>query len=183
MFNGEIYNFRELRRELEGRGRVFRSQRRHRGRAGGVRAWGEQAFQRLEGMWAIVIVDLRRRRLVGSRDRFGIKPLYWSSDGTRLFLASEIKQLVDARAGGRDANAPLVTAHTSRKPATLAWRRRFSTAFGRSRPASWFEVPLDGDDDSPDRFHRYWDLAEFRCPDPRHPPQSYPDAVAQSPHR
>ena len=59
--------------------------------------WGERCFDRLDGMWGIAILDLRRNRLVVSRDRFGIKPVYWKidSDGAMLF-ASEIKQILAA---------------------------------------------------------------------------------------
>src|SRR5262249_5355699 len=88
VYNGEIYNFRELRRELESLGRTFRSACDPEVVLAAYEAWGEQAFRRLDGMWALVIVDLRRRRLIGSRDRFGIKPLYWASDGRRLLVAS-----------------------------------------------------------------------------------------------
>jgi asparagine synthase (glutamine-hydrolysing) len=66
VFNGEIYNFRELRRELESRGRSFRSACDTEVVLAAYEAWGYQAFDRLDGMWALVIVDLRRRRLVGS---------------------------------------------------------------------------------------------------------------------
>ena len=95
-FNGEIYNFRELRRELEARGRRFRSSGDTEVALAAYETWGEGCFERFEGMWAVVIVDLRRRRLVASRDRFGIKPLHWAVRGERLFLASEVKQVLRA---------------------------------------------------------------------------------------
>ena len=63
-FNGEIYNFRELRRELEGKGRVFHTSGDTEVVLAAFEEWGERAFARLDGMWAIVILDLHRNRLV-----------------------------------------------------------------------------------------------------------------------
>lgn len=94
VFNGEIYNWRELRRELEAGGAVFTSDHSdtevllH-----GYRAWGEAMVQRLNGMWAFVLYDRRRRRLFCSRDRFGKKPLYYHLAGDRFVFASELGAL------------------------------------------------------------------------------------------
>jgi asparagine synthase (glutamine-hydrolysing) len=176
VFNGEIYNFRELRRELESRGRVFRSACDTEVALAAYEAWGEGAFERLDGMWAIVIVDLRQRRLVGSRDRFGIKPLYWSTDGSRLALASEIKQLVGMFGTAPRPNAPLIKGYLNgtRYPCL---EETFFEGIRSVPPASWFEVPLDGVAAIEIQFHRYWDLADFYCPDPDRSPQTYPEAV------
>jgi asparagine synthase (glutamine-hydrolysing) len=177
VFNGEIYNFRELRRELEGLGRAFRSSCDTEVALAAYEMWGEHAFRRLEGMWAIVIVDLRQRRLIGSRDRFGIKPLYWSSAGPRLFLASEIKQLVGLGGQPGQPNAPLIQMYLrgTRYPCL---EETFFEGIRSVPPASWFEVPLNGEAVRPIEFHPYWDLSDFHCPDPGHPAQSYPEAVA-----
>jgi asparagine synthase (glutamine-hydrolysing) len=95
VFNGEIYNHRELRAALEARGHVFRSDHSdtevllH-----GYREWGEDLAPRLNGMWAFAVYDRRRRRLFLSRDRFGQKPLYWSHAGGTFAFASELSALV-----------------------------------------------------------------------------------------
>ena len=97
VFNGEIYNFLELRAELEGRGHAFRS---HSDTEVILRAyleWGERCVERLAGMFAFAIWDARSRRLFLARDRVGKKPLYLWRDGTRIAFASELKAL---RAGG-----------------------------------------------------------------------------------
>src|SRR5262249_2659669 len=100
VFNGEIYNFLALRSELEAKGHVFRSHGDTEVILAAFEEWGEDCFARLDGMWAIVILDLRRNRLLVSRDRFGIKPLYWSIDESgALLLASEIKQMAAASDG------------------------------------------------------------------------------------
>lgn len=94
VFNGEIYNYRELRKELQGAGHQFATDTDTEVLLSAYGAWGVGALERLEGMWAFAIVDFRRRLLVLSRDRFGIKPLYWHRTGSRVAFSSEIKSLL-----------------------------------------------------------------------------------------
>lgn len=93
-FNGEIYNYRSLRDELEARGHHFET----RGDTEVVlrlyQELGEDAVQRLEGMFAFAIWDPRRERLFLARDRFGQKPLFYFLDGERFVFASEIKAIL-----------------------------------------------------------------------------------------
>jgi asparagine synthase (glutamine-hydrolysing) len=91
LHNGEVYNYRELRTELEGHGHTFRSATDTEVILRAYVEWGERCVERFNGMWAIVIWDARRRRLFCSRDRFGIKPFYYRWDGSRLAFASEPK--------------------------------------------------------------------------------------------
>lgn len=93
-WNGEIYNYRELRRELEDLGAVFRSRSDTEVILLGWRQWGLEVLDRLDGMFAIALVDTTRGQLVLARDRFGEKPLVWAvADGTVLF-GSQIKALL-----------------------------------------------------------------------------------------
>jgi asparagine synthase (glutamine-hydrolysing) len=93
--NGEIYNFREIQRELEQHGHRFRS--RHSDIEVLVHAyeqWGEGFLTRLRGMFALALWDGRTRTLIAARDRAGEKPLYWTQTADGLRLASEVKALL-----------------------------------------------------------------------------------------
>ena len=91
--NGEIYNYRELRRELEDFGHRFMSQTDTEVIIVAFHQWGARCLERFNGMFAFVVYDREQQRIFAARDRYGVKPLYWwrAPDGT-LALASEIKQ-------------------------------------------------------------------------------------------
>ena len=91
--NGEIYNYKELRPELEALGHRFRSQSDSEVILHAYEAWGAECLQRFNGMWAFALWDRRRRCLFAARDRFGVKPFYYRYDGQRFRFASEIKAL------------------------------------------------------------------------------------------
>lgn len=93
-FNGEIYNFMELRRELECRGVVFHSRTDTEVVLRAYDAYGDQCVERLRGMFAFAIWDERERRCLLARDRFGIKPLYYSAATGRLIFASELRAVM-----------------------------------------------------------------------------------------
>src|SRR5690606_24319037 len=81
VYNGEIYNFPELRRELEGRSHVFRTRSDTEVILHAYLAWGEACLERLNGMFAFAIWDGRSQRLLLARDRVGKKPLYFHRNG------------------------------------------------------------------------------------------------------
>jgi asparagine synthase (glutamine-hydrolysing) len=92
--NGEIYNFLELREELRSLGHVFRSDGDTEIILRAYEQWGEACVERFVGMWAFALYDAAEQRLVLSRDRLGIKPIYLQQTPRRLVFASEIKALV-----------------------------------------------------------------------------------------
>ena len=87
--NGEIYNYRELRRELEASGHRFHSATDTEVILRAYAEWGEACVERFNGMWAFALWDEARQQLFCSRDRFGIKPFYYRMDGPRFAFASE----------------------------------------------------------------------------------------------
>src|SRR6266852_2014187 len=92
--NGEIYNHLELRKLLEAAGHEFTTQSDTEVLAHGYEEWGESMVERLNGMFAFAVLDLRRGRVLLARDRMGIKPLHYAVDGRRLVFASELKALL-----------------------------------------------------------------------------------------
>ncbi len=94
VFNGEIYNFRELRRELEAAGAEFRSHSDTEVILAAYRVWGESFLTRLGGMFALAIWDAPRKRLLLARDPMGIKPLYYHQSNQTFLFASEIRTLL-----------------------------------------------------------------------------------------
>ncbi len=94
VFNGEVYNYIELRAELSALGHRFRSDGDTEVVLAAYRQWGQACLERFNGMWAFAIWDARERQIFLARDRFGIKPLYYTWDGRTFAFASEIKSLV-----------------------------------------------------------------------------------------
>jgi asparagine synthase (glutamine-hydrolysing) len=93
VFNGEIYDYRDLRQELIGRGHRFRTSSDTETILHTYEEWGTEGFARLRGMFAFAIWDARRNEVTVARDRFGKKPLYYAETEDGLYLASELKAL------------------------------------------------------------------------------------------
>lgn len=111
-FNGEIYNFRELRVELEGKGHTFRSHTDTEVIIHGYEQWGHSGcLQRLRGMFAFALWDGGRNRLVVARDRLGIKPLYYWRGSRALVVASELKAILRHPKAPRAADRTALLEH------------------------------------------------------------------------
>src|SRR5919106_1349837 len=93
--NGELYNFLDLRPELEARGHTFRTKSDSEVILHAYEEWGAEALRRLNGMFAFAIWDQKARTLFVARDRIGEKPLYYFLDDRRLVFASEIKAILE----------------------------------------------------------------------------------------
>lgn len=158
VYNGEIYNYRELRRDLQTRGHTFRSD------SDGevlVHLWeelGEGFLEGVNGMFGLAIHDTRRRRVVLARDRLGIKPLYFAITPDHVVFGSEIKAILASGLVGRDLNFDSLREFLSWEyvpaPGTLF------KGIGKLEPGQILEI-------TPEsvllEFHSYWELPP---PDP-----------------
>jgi asparagine synthase (glutamine-hydrolysing) len=155
VFNGEIYNYLELRQELAREGCTFRSQSDTEVLLQALRCWGPSALRRLVGMFALAVLDRQQRILFLARDFFGIKPLYYVQTAQTFAFASEIKVLLELP-GVRRAVDPqrlyeyLLFGRTDHGGNTLL-------SDVRQLPAGCFlEVPLDRP--AAGQPSRYWTL-------------------------
>ena len=105
-FNGEVYNFRELRERLEQCGHQFRSASDTEVVIEAYREWGDGCLQQMNGMFAMALYDVRKRRLLLARDRAGEKPLFYYHDQGRLMFGSELKALMADPAFPRRVDRP-----------------------------------------------------------------------------
>lgn len=96
VFNGEIFNYVELRAELESVGHRFRTRSDTEVIVHAYEAWGDQAFERMNGQWAVALWDAKAGKLVLSRDRLGVRPLYLAEHDGRLYFGSEVKAIFAA---------------------------------------------------------------------------------------
>jgi asparagine synthase (glutamine-hydrolysing) len=147
--NGEIYNFRELRRELQARGHRFSTESDSEVVLHGYAQWGARFVEHLNGMFGFAIWDARRQTLLVGRDRLGIKPMYWLDDGRRLAFASEAKSLLELPGVTREVDPEALAAYLELGyvPAPLAMFRGI-----RKLPiASILEVTPEGVS-----VHSYW---------------------------
>jgi asparagine synthase (glutamine-hydrolysing) len=158
-FNGEIYNFAELRGDLEAHGHRFRTTSDTEVILAAYEQWGEAAVGRLRGMFAFAIWDGRQRRLLLARDRVGIKPLVYAWDGRRLLFASEVKALLSDPGLARDVDWPALGEYLAYLYVPAP--RTIFRAIRKLPPACILSLDLGGGEP---QVRRYWDL-EFR-PDP-----------------
>src|SRR5215471_1159880 len=104
VFNGEIYNFAELRQDLEKQGHTFRTHSDTEVIVHSYEQYGENCVQRMRGMFAFAIWDQRNRKLLIARDRLGKKPLFYTITGERLIFGSELKVVLQMPEVGRQIN-------------------------------------------------------------------------------
>jgi asparagine synthase (glutamine-hydrolysing) len=151
VMNGEIYNFPELRRELQERGHRFSSRSDTEVLVHLYEDHGETMVRRLRGMFAFAIWDARRRRLFCARDRVGKKPLFWARKGSRVWFASELRALLEDSELERDIDPAAIDAYLA-----LQYVPHPLSAFKRIRklaPASTLSVTADGE-----TTDTYWSL-------------------------
>ncbi|MBI1958963.1 MAG: asparagine synthase (glutamine-hydrolyzing) [Candidatus Rokubacteria bacterium] len=152
-FNGEIYNYREIRADLQARGLRFRTTSDTEAILRAYEADGPACVHRLRGMFAFAILDERARRVFLARDRAGIKPLVYAWDGHRLLFASELKGILEDPSVSRDLDLDALgdyfTHHYIPAPRTIF------RAIRKLPPASTLMLSLDGGEPV---VSRYWRL-------------------------
>lgn len=156
-FNGEIYNFRELRRELEACGHRFNTRSDTEVILHAYAKWGDACVERFRGMFAFGLVDFRQRRVLLARDHLGIKPLYYRIEATGLAFASELSALRQMHAPVPRGNVNAIDLYLRfgyiPSPETI-----YEGVF-KLPPAHRLVIGFNGQMEPPTR---YWDLA-FRA--------------------
>ena len=169
VFNGAIYNFVELRDELRALGHMFRSTGDTEVLLTAWRQWGRDCLPRLNGMWAFLIFDRVERKVFGARDRFGVKPLFWSRRGDTLWFASEIKAIRDSGSGAAGFDWHAISEFLLEERVD-ADSRTFYDGIARVPAGTCFEVSATGDV----QWWRYWDLSDSVDRHPAgHPPEEF----------
>ncbi len=153
VFNGEIYNYRQLREDLESRGHRFYTSTDTETIVHAYEEWGEDAFARLRGMFGIALWDSRARTLLLARDRVGIKPLHYAIAGDRLYFGSEIKSLLTAgltpELDPRSLDHYLTFLYTPRDASMFAGIRKLPPGHllrwqnGRAEVNQYWELPVE----------------------------------------
>jgi asparagine synthase (glutamine-hydrolysing) len=154
-YNGEVYNYQSLRKELEGLGHRFRTRTDTEVIVYAYQQWGEASVKRLRGMFAFAIWDRPRRRLFLARDRVGKKPLFYTQSGGRFLFASELQGLTADAGVARKVNPRAIDAYLS-----WGYVPAPDTAFEgvfKLPPAHYLTLELKPEGAAP-RVERYWDI-------------------------
>jgi asparagine synthase (glutamine-hydrolysing) len=152
-YNGEVYNYVELREELTALGHSFRSDGDTEVVLEAYKEWGPRCVERFVGMWAFAILDHRQHAVLLSRDRFGIKPLYHGRIGEALFFASEIKALLAIPGFNPEPDEQTLREFLS-TGIVDSTERTFFAGVRRVLPAHNLEIDLDRPQET--RGSRYW---------------------------
>ncbi len=155
VLNGEIYNFKELRRELRSFGHAFRTRSDTEVVIQAYNQWGTGFLGKMNGMFALALWDCSRSRLVLARDRLGIKPLYTTVAGNALLFASEIKSLLRYPGVRREPDPESISAYLGfrcplgdktlfKKIEKLSPGHMLVAENGYLSKISYWELPLDG---------------------------------------
>lgn len=158
-FNGEIYNFPDLKRDLEAKGHRFRTKSDTEAIVHAYEEYGPDCVKRLRGMFAFGIWDARKRRLFLARDRMGKKPLHYFSDGKKFIFASEIKAIVQDRQVPREIDPDALVDYFTHL--YIPFPRTIFRSVRKLPPGHWMTVSFEtaagrsslGIDQRP-----YWDL-------------------------
>ncbi|MBH3432862.1 N-acetylglutaminylglutamine amidotransferase [Pseudomonas citronellolis] len=157
VFNGAIYNYPELRKELEALGYRFFSGGDTEVLLKGYHAWGKELLPRLNGMFAFAIWERDARRLFIARDRLGIKPLYLARDGQRLRFASSLPALLQGGGVDTSLDAEALNLYLNFH-AVVPAPRTILNGVRKLPPATWMSIDADGRSEQ----HCWWRL-DYGC--------------------
>lgn len=167
-YNGEIYNFQELRAELQTRGYQFRSKTDSEVVLNAWVEWGADCVTRFNGMFAFAIWDKRQQSLFLVRDRYGIKPLYYACWGQTFLFGSEQKAILAHPAARRELDKKALLEYFTFQ--NIFTNRTLLEGVKLLPPASMARIPLGGN--GTPQITRYWDY-RFREPDHPADPREY----------
>lgn len=154
VFNGEIYNYKEVREELKGLGHEFRTSSDTEVILLGYVQWGKEVLKKLNGMFAIAIYDQRSGEVFISRDRLGEKPLYLYEDQDRIIFGSELKAVLSCKGVDKTMRPEILDYYFS-----FGYSKPQKSIFKNVRklnPGSWFLISQNHIEES-----RYWELEDF----------------------
>jgi asparagine synthase (glutamine-hydrolysing) len=157
IFNGEVYNYQEIQDELKAKGYTFTSSSDTEVILKAYDCWGVAAFEKFNGMWAFVIYDEETRKMILCRDRSGVKPLLWYSDGERLLFGSELKAFTPNKHFKKEINKAAMALFFQfnyiREPHTI-----FKNAY-KLEAGHYLEVKLT--DKIEISKHQYWNIEDY----------------------
>lgn len=156
-YNGEIYNYIELRSELEKNGSVFKSDCDTEVLLEAYKQWGKNCLKRFNGMWAFVILDKSKRQIFISRDRIGIKPLYYFKDNISFALGSEIKQFFQLKNFSKSPNLDACLSYLA-AGYEIPGKTFFENIYPFP-PSSFALIDIDNPEVIPER---YWDADRIK---------------------
>lgn len=157
VFNGEIYNFLELRDELKLHGYQFKSNSDTEVILAAYDKWGVECLKKFNGMWAFLIYDNNLKLYFFSRDRFGVKPLYLSLVKNKLIFASELKAIVATSIIANDANTDYIEEFLKFGPDESGEKTAFKDVL-RLKPSHYILSDLDGLLDNRFIQEKYWSI-------------------------
>jgi asparagine synthase (glutamine-hydrolysing) len=169
VYNGEVYNFKELRTELEAEGYWFRSKTDSEVVLNALDAWGTKALDRFNGMFAFALWDRMERKLLLARDRYGIKPLYYIRQGKVLSFGSEQKAILADKRIQRSVDKKALLEYFTFQ--NIFTDRTLLEDLKLLPPGSYLEVDLKQKDPKL-QITRYWDY-DFREPNEKADKQEY----------
>ncbi len=154
-FNGEIYNYIEIKKDLKRKGAIFRTDTDTEVVIEAYRYYGVDCFKLFNGMWGVGLLDIDQGRIILSRDRFGIKPLYTSNDDNYLVFASEVKAIIAAFPQKATPNNEMIYRYLTGSQNEDTDEQCFYHDIRVFPPAHYMVVDLNSKDA---HYERYWDI-------------------------